>query len=113
MEKTDKIYVAGHRGMVGSAIMRKLTTEGFSNIIAKTSTELDLRNQRSVQDFFKDQKPAYIFLAAAKVGGIMANNTFKAEFLYDNLLIETNIIDAAYKNGAAKLLFLGSSCIYP
>jgi len=113
MERADKIYVAGHRGMVGSAIMRRLTEEGYSNIIVRTSAELDLRNQRSVQDFFAGQRPSYIFLAAAKVGGIMANSTFKAEFLYDNLLIESNIIDAAYKNGASKLLFLGSSCIYP
>ena len=113
MNKKDKIYVAGHRGMVGSAIVRKLNEEGFSNIVTKSSSELDLRNQREVKDFFENEKPAYVFLAAAKVGGIMANNTYKAEFLYDNLLIETNIIDAAYKNDVTKLLFLGSSCIYP
>lgn len=113
MNTTDKIYVAGHRGMVGSAIVRKLEKEKFNNIITKTSSELDLRNQQRVNDFFKNEKPAYVFLAAAKVGGIMANNTYKAEFLYDNLMIETNIIQAAYKTGVKKLLFLGSSCIYP
>ena len=113
MNITDKIYVAGHRGMVGSAIVRKLEKEGFNNIITKTSSELDLRNQQSVNDFFENEKPDYVFLAAAKVGGIMANNTYKAEFLYDNLMIETNIIHAAYKNDVKKLLFLGSSCIYP
>jgi len=113
MNTVDKIYVAGHRGMVGSAIVRKLTKEGFSNIVTKTSSELDLRNQQDVNDFFEKEKPEYVFLAAAKVGGIMANNTYKAEFLYDNLMIESNIIHAAYKNEVAKLLFLGSSCIYP
>jgi GDP-L-fucose synthase len=113
MNKTDKIFVAGHRGMVGSAIIRKLNKEGFNNIITKTSSELDLRNQEGVNIFFEIEKPEYVFLAAAKVGGILANNTFKAEFLYDNLMIESNIIDAAYKNGVKKLLFLGSSCIYP
>ncbi|MEO8415619.1 MAG: GDP-L-fucose synthase [Ginsengibacter sp.] len=113
MNTTDKIYVAGHRGMVGSAIVRKLTEEGFTNIVTKTSSELDLRNQQNVKDFFENEKPEYVFLAAAKVGGIMANNTYKAEFLYDNLVIETNIIDAAYKNDVKKLMFLGSSCIYP
>lgn len=113
MNTTDKIYVAGHRGMVGSAIVRKLNKEGFSNIVTKTSSELDLRNQQNVNDFFETQKPQLVFLAAAKVGGIMANNTYKAEFLYDNLMIETNIIQAAYKNNVEKLLFLGSSCIYP
>ena len=113
MNKNDKIYVAGHRGMAGSAIMRKLDKQGFSNILTKTSSELDLRNQQSVNDFFENEKPAYVFIAAAKVGGIMANNTYKAEFLYDNLMIETNIIHAAYKNDVKKLLFLGSSCIYP
>ncbi|MEO7119528.1 MAG: GDP-L-fucose synthase, partial [Ginsengibacter sp.] len=106
-------YVAGHRGMVGSAIVRKLNKEGFSNIVTKTSSELDLRNQQGVNDFFETEKPQFVFLAAAKVGGIMANNTYKAEFLYDNLMIETNIIQAAYKNNVEKLLFLGSSCIYP
>ena len=113
MNTTDKIYVAGHRGMVGSAIVRKLRSEGFNNIIEKTSSELDLRNQESVNKFFESNKPDYVFLAAAKVGGIMANNTYKAEFLYDNLMIESNIIQAAYKNEVKKLLFLGSSCIYP
>lgn len=113
MNITDKIYVAGHKGMVGSAIVRKLEKERFGNIITKTSSELDLRNQQSVNDFFENEKPDYVFLAAAKVGGIMANNTYKAEFLYDNLMIETNIIQAAYKNSVKKLLFLGSSCIYP
>lgn len=113
MNTTDKIYVAGHRGMVGSAIVRKLEKERFNNIITKTSSELDLRNQQSVNDFFENEKPAYVFLAAAKVGGIMANNTYKAEFLYDNLMIETNILQASYKNDVKKLLFLGSSCIYP
>ena len=101
------------RGMVGSAIVRKLNEEGFSNIVTKTSSELDLRNQQNVNDFFENEKPDYVFLAAAKVGGIMANNTYKAEFLYDNLMIESNIIHAAYKNNVKKLLFLGSSCIYP
>ena len=113
MNTTDKIYVAGHRGMVGSAIVRKLRSEGFNNIIEKTSSELDLRHQESVNKFFESNKPDYVFLAAAKVGGIMANNTYKAEFLYDNLMIESNIIQAAYKNEVKKLLFLGSSCIYP
>ena len=113
MNITDKIYVAGHRGMVGSSIVRKLDNEGFNNIVTKTSSELDLRDQQSVNDFFEKEKPGYVFLAAAKVGGIMANNTYKAEFLYDNLMIETNIIQAAYKNNVKKLLFLGSSCIYP
>jgi GDP-L-fucose synthase len=113
MNTEDKIYVAGHRGMVGSAIVRKLNKEGFSDIVTKTSAELDLRNQHGVNDFFEKEKPQFVFLAAAKVGGIMANNTYKAEFLYDNLMIETNIIHAAYKNDVEKLLFLGSSCIYP
>lgn len=113
MEKNSKIFVAGHRGMVGSAIVRRLEQEGFTNIIKKVSTELDLRSQSAVNFFFEQQKPEYVFLAAAKVGGIMANNTYRADFLYDNLLIESNIIHAAYKNGVTKLLFLGSSCIYP
>ena len=113
MNTSDKIYVAGHNGMVGSAILRKLAVEDFSNIVTRTSSELDLRNQQSVNDFFEKERPAYVFLAAAKVGGIMANNTYKAEFLYDNLMIETNIIHASYKNEVKKLLFLGSSCIYP
>jgi GDP-L-fucose synthase len=113
MNKEDKIYVAGHRGMVGSAIVRKLNKEGFFNIITRKSSDLDLRNQQDVKDFFENEKPDYVFLAAAKVGGILSNNTYKAEFLIDNLLIESNIIDAAYKNDVTKLLFLGSSCIYP
>jgi len=113
MEKNSKIYVAGHRGMVGSAIVRRLEKEGFNNIIVRTSSELDLRNQQAVNDFFAKEKPAYVFLAAARVGGILANNTYRAEFLYDNLLIESNIIHASYLNKAEKLLFLGSSCIYP
>jgi GDP-L-fucose synthase len=113
MERNDKIYVAGHRGMVGSAIIRKLNTEGFENIIFRTSKELDLRNQQAVFDFFQKEKPAHIFLAAAKVGGILANNTYRAEFLYDNLMIQSNIIDSAHKAGVTKLMFLGSSCIYP
>ena len=113
MNATEKIYIAGHRGMVGSAISRKLQKEGFTNILTRTSAELDLRDQAAVRDFFARESPDHVFLAAAKVGGILANNTYRAEFLYDNLLIESNIIDAAYRNGAKKLLFLGSSCIYP
>ncbi len=113
MEKSSKIFVAGHRGMVGSAIVRKLEQEGFTNIVSRTSAELDLRNQEAVHIFFEREKPEYVFLAAAKVGGILANNTYRAEFLYDNLLMESNIIHAAYKNEVKKLLFLGSSCIYP
>ncbi len=113
MNKTDKIYIAGHSGMVGSAILRKLAAMGFSNIIVKTSKELDLRNQQSVNVFFDEEKPAYVFLAAAKVGGIVANNTYRADFIYENLVIEANIIHAAYLNKAEKLMFLGSSCIYP
>ncbi|MGL5056912.1 MAG: GDP-L-fucose synthase [Fusobacteriaceae bacterium] len=113
MEKTNKIYVAGHEGMVGSAIIRNLEKNGFCNIITKTFSQLDLRNQSEVEDFFRNEKPEYVFLAAAKVGGIHANNTYPAEFLYDNLMIEANIIHSAYKNGVKKLLFLGSSCIYP
>ena len=113
MEKSAKIYVAGHRGMVGSAIVRKLEKEGYSNIITRTSSELDLRNQVAVTEFFKQEKPAYVFLAAAKVGGIIANNTYRAEFLYDNLQIQNNIIHNSYLNDVKKLMFLGSSCIYP
>ncbi|MGL5057112.1 MAG: GDP-L-fucose synthase family protein, partial [Fusobacteriaceae bacterium] len=113
MKKDSKIYIAGHRGMVGSAIIRRLEKEGYTNIIFRTSKELDLRNQAAVQEFFELQKPEYVFLAAAKVGGIYANNTYPAEFLYDNLMIETNIIHSSYKNNVKKLLFLGSSCIYP
>lgn len=113
MEKNSKIYVAGHRGMVGSAIVRKLKAEGFAQIITRTSAELDLRSQQAVNDFFETEKPDYVFLAAAKVGGIHANNVYRAQFLYENLMIEANIIHAAYTNGVKKLLFLGSSCIYP
>ena len=113
MEKTSKIYIAGHRGMVGSGLERKLRSEGYINIVTRTSAELDLRNQQAVNDFFEKEKPEYVILAAAKVGGIHANNTFRAEFIYDNLMIEANIIHAAYMNRVTKLLFLGSSCIYP
>ena len=113
MDQTDKIYIAGHRGMVGSAIERKLKQEGYINIVKRTSAELDLRNQQAVNNFFELEKPDYVILAAAKVGGIRANNTYRAEFIYDNLMIESNIIHAAYLNKVSKLLFLGSSCIYP
>jgi GDP-L-fucose synthase len=113
MNKESKIYVAGHRGMVGSAIVRLLKKEGYTNLVLRTSKELDLRNQQEVNTFFEREQPVYVFLAAAKVGGIGANNAFRAEFLYDNLMIEANIIHAAYINQAEKLLFLGSSCIYP
>lgn len=113
MEKNAKIYIAGHRGMVGSAIHRALLKEGYSNFVLKTSKELDLRNQGAVANFFNQEKPEYVFLAAAKVGGIHANNTYRAEFLYDNLQIQNNIIHQSYLNGVKKLMFLGSSCIYP
>ncbi|MBZ5858012.1 GDP-L-fucose synthase [Flavihumibacter profundi] len=113
MELYDKIYIAGHRGMVGSAIRRKLEQEGFTNFVSRTSRELDLRNQAAVNQFFEAEKPDYVFLAAAKVGGILANNTFRGEFLYDNLMIQNNIIHASYQNAVKKLMFLGSSCIYP
>lgn len=113
MHKDAKIYVAGHRGMVGSAIVRDLKQKGYTNIIGKTSKELNLIRQEEVERFFEKEKPAYIFLAAAKVGGIHANNTYPAEFIYNNLMIETNIIHSAYLHDAKKLLFLGSSCIYP
>ena len=113
MNKQSKIYIAGHRGMVGSAIKRRLEQAGFSNIITRTSKQLDLRRQSRVEAFFKKEKPEFVFLAAAKVGGILANDTFRGEFLYDNLMIQTNIIHAAYLNGVKKLMFLGSSCIYP
>ena len=113
MEKTAKIYIAGHRGMVGSAIVRKLQTEGYSNLVLKASSELDLRNQAAVENFFSIEKPEYIFLAAAKVGGILANNTYRADFLYENLMIESNVIHQSYVHKVKKLLFLGSSCIYP
>jgi len=113
MEKDAKIYVAGHRGLVGSAIMRKLKKEGYNNLLYRTSSELDLRRQEKVEEFFEEEKPEYVILAAAKVGGIQANDTYSAEFLYDNLMIESNVIEAAYQNNVKKLLFLGSSCIYP
>lgn len=113
MEAGAKIYIAGHRGMVGSAIVRLLEKKGYTNIITRTSTELDLRSQVAVAGFFEEEKPEYVFLAAAKVGGIQANNIYRAEFLYDNLMIEANIIHSAYQNNVKKLLFLGSSCIYP
>lgn len=113
MEKQAKIYIAGHRGMVGSAILKKLQSEGFHNIKTVSSSELDLRNQQSVDSFFEHEKPEYVFLAAAKVGGIQANNIYRAEFLYDNIMIEANVIQAAYKSNVKKLMFLGSSCIYP
>lgn len=113
MEKNAKIYVAGHRGMVGSAILRKLQAEGYPNLLVRSSQELDLRNQQAVADFFASEKPDYVFLAAAKVGGIVANNTYRADFLYENLAIQNNVIHQAYLHGVKKLLFLGSSCIYP
>jgi len=113
MNSQSKIYVAGHRGMVGSAIVRKLKKEGFENIVVRTSAELDLRNQQAVDQFFATEMPEYVFLAAAKVGGIVANNTYRGEFLYDNLMIQNNIIHAAHVHQVTKLLFLGSSCIYP
>jgi GDP-L-fucose synthase len=113
MDTQSKIYVAGSRGLVGSALVRTLKAQGFGNLVLRTSQELDLRNQAAVEAFFAQEKPEYVFLAAAKVGGIQANNTYRAEFLYDNLMIEANIIHSAYRYGAEKLLFLGSSCIYP
>lgn len=113
MNKNSKIYIAGHRGMVGSAIQRKLEAEGYTNLVLRTSTELDLRNQAAVTAFFEQEKPTYVFVAAAKVGGIVANNTYRADFLYENLMIQNNIIHNAYLQGVEKLLFLGSSCIYP
>ena len=113
MELNAKIYIAGHGGMVGSGLERKLRNEGYNNIVTRTSSELDLRNQQNVNDFFENEKPGYVILAAAKVGGIHANNTYRAEFIYDNLMLEANIIHASYLNKVTKLLFLGSSCIYP
>jgi len=113
MDKSSKIYIAGHRGMVGSAIFRKLKKEGYTNIIYRTSSELDLKDQVAVSDFFSNEKPEYVFLAAAKVGGIVANNTYKAEFIYDNIMIQSNVIHNSYLAGVKKLMFLGSSCIYP
>ena len=113
MDKNSKIYIAGHRGMVGSAILRGLQKQGFENLLFRKSADLDLKDQAPVQAFFKKERPEYVFLAAAKVGGILANNSFRAEFLYDNLMIQSNVIHAAYKAGVKKLMFLGSSCIYP
>ena len=113
MNKTDKIYIAGHRGMVGSAILRNLESQGFDNIVTRTSKELDLRDALAVAEFFKTEKPDYVFLAAAKVGGIVANNTYRADFLYENLMIQNHVIHQAYLNQVSKLMFLGSSCIYP
>lgn len=113
MQKSSKIYVAGHRGMVGSAVMRELERQGFTNLVCRTSSELDLRESHLVADFFKKEKPEFVFMAAAKVGGIVANNTYRAQFLYDNLQIQNNIIHQAYLNGVSKLMFFGSSCIYP
>lgn len=113
MDKQSKIYVAGHKGMVGGAITRKLQTEGYDRLILRSSSELDLRDQAAVNAFFEDEKPEYVFLAAAKVGGIVANNTYRADFIYENLMIECNVIHAAHKNGVKKLMLLGSSCIYP
>lgn len=113
MERTSKIYIAGHRGMVGSAIYRKLKKEGYDNIITRSSAELDLRIQSDVEEFFEQEKPEYVFLAAAKVGGIVANNTYRADFLYENLQIQNNIIHSSYLSDVKKLMFLGSSCIYP
>jgi len=113
MNLDSKIYIAGHRGMVGSAIFRVLKSKGFQNIIFRTSSELDLRNQQAVADFFVREKPEYVFLAAASVGGILANSTYRADFIYNNLMIESNIIHSAWVNSVSKLMFLGSSCIYP
>jgi GDP-L-fucose synthase len=113
MNKSDKIYIAGHRGMVGSAIVRKLKAEGFTNLVVRTSKELDLRSQQAVDEFFAQEKPNYVFLAAAKVGGIQANNIYRADFIYENIMIQSNVIHAAYVQGVKKLMFLGSSCIYP
>lgn len=113
MNKAGKVFIAGHRGMVGGALVRKWTNQGHQHLLLKSSKELDLRNQEAVNSFFEKERPDYVLLAAAKVGGIVANNTFRAEFLYDNLMIEANVIHAAYRNGTKKLLYLGSSCIYP
>jgi GDP-L-fucose synthase len=113
VKKESKIYVAGHRGMAGSALVRRLAKEGYNNIIYRTSSELDLRDQKAVEYFFASEKPEYVFLAAAKVGGILANNTYRAEFLYDNMMIQSNVIHESWRHNVKKLLFLGSSCIYP
>jgi len=113
MRKNSKIYISGHNGMVGSSIVRLLKSEGFDNLVVRSSSQLDLRNQKEVEVFFDLEKPEYVFMAAAKVGGILANDTYKAEFLYDNMMIQNNVIHQSYKSGVKKLLFLGSSCIYP
>ncbi len=113
MTPASRIYVAGHRGLAGSAIVRRLQAEGFTNLVTRTRKELDLTSQAQTERFFEAEKPEYVFLAAAYVGGILANNTQRADFIRDNLLIQTNVIDAAWRHGAKKLLFLGSSCIYP
>ena len=113
MHKNAKIYIAGHRGLVGSALVRKLKAQGYNNIITRTHAELDLTRQDDVEKFFEENRPEYVFLAAAKVGGILANNTYKAQFIYENIMIAANVIHAAYKFGVKKLLNLGSSCIYP
>ena len=113
MDKSSKIYIAGHRGMVGSSILRAFQSKGYTNLVLKTSSELDLRNQQAVASFFAKEKPEYVFLSAAKVGGIVANNTYRADFIYENLIIQNNVIHHAYLNNVKKLLFLGSSCIYP
>src|SRR6478672_9438800 len=113
MKQTDKIYIAGHTGLVGSAIVRTLQKNGYINIITRSSSKLDLREQQKVRDFFADEKPKYVFLAAARVGGIWANQTYPADFIFDNLAIQTNVIHESYRNNVEKLLFLGSSCIYP
>jgi len=113
MNLKDKIYIAGHRGMVGSAILRQLKNQGYTNFVLKTSSELDLRNQQDVANFFEEEKPDYVFLAAAKVGGIIANNTYRGDFIYENLMIQNNVIHQSYLNNVKKLMFLGSSCIYP
>ena len=113
MHKNAKIYIAGHRGLVGSALVRKLKAQGYNNIITRTHAELDLTRQDDVEKFFEENRPEYVFLAAAKVGGILANNTYKAQFIYENIMIAANVIHAAYKSGVKKLLNLGSSCIYP
>jgi GDP-L-fucose synthase len=113
VERSDKIFIAGHRGMVGSAIERKLRREGFTNLVLRTSSELDLRSQAAVEGFFEDERPDYVFLAAAKVGGILSNSKYRAEFLYDNLMIQSNVIHSSFLNNVRKLMFLGSSCIYP
>jgi len=113
LEKNAKIYIAGHRGLAGSAILRRLQSEGYNNLLLRTHKELDLEIQKDVHDFFDRERPEYLFLAAARVGGILANNTYPADFIYNNLIIEANVIHAAYKYGIKKLIFLGSSCIYP